>query len=266
MNIALCFSGQPRKISSVLPALRRYILQPLSKYNVYVFMHLPVGSTVPDIGIPPSSVLQEDESLVSPPPCKSLNHGIVSRPWHDQSPYRSFYLQVRSISQSFEIARLYALKRRINFDWVFRLRYDNLYFGEPVEDLATLDSDAVYLPSHDNWGGYNDRFAFGSPRCMDSYSKRYQYFAVRQELGLDVGPEPFLKWVLERDFVNVRRTRVCHHLFRHGEIWFAHYLHQCGDIKPKCFFLYHYLRPLLARTITRKAVESYIPNRARFLP
>ena len=42
---------------------------------------------------------------------------------------------------------------------------------------------------------------------MESYSKRFQYFESRQKRGLDVGPEPFLKWVLDQDSVNVRRTR-----------------------------------------------------------
>lgn len=265
MNIALCFSGQPREISSVLPALRRYILKPLGKHNLHVFMHLPVGSEVPDIGISPSSILQEDESLISPPPCIVSNHGVVSRPWHVDSSYRSFYLQVRSIAKSFELAKSFSNSNDLVFDWVFRLRYDNLYFGAAVEDLSALDNNSVYLPSHDNWGGYNDRFAFGSPRCMDSYSKRYQYFVERQKSGLDVGPEPYLKWVLEQDSIDVRRTRVCHHLFRHGEIWYAQFLQRCGDIEPNRFFLYRHFGPLLRRTVTKKLVESYILNRARFI-
>ena len=228
-------------------------------------MHLPVGTAVPDIGILPTSILQEDESLIIPPPCIVPSHGVVSRTWHTDSSYRSFYLQLRSISKSFELAKSYAFKKQMEFDWVFRLRYDNLYFGATVEDLSAIDNNAVYLPSHDNWGGYNDRFAFGSPSCMESYSKRFQYFEGRQKRGLDVGPEPFLKWVLDQDSVNVRRTRVCHHLYRHGKIWYAQYLHRCGDIEAKQFFLYRYLQPLLTRTVTRKLVKSYILNRARFL-
>ena len=126
MNVALCFSGQPRHISAVLPALRRHILKPLRKHNLHVFMHLPVGFEVPDIGISPSSILQEDESLIKPPPLTASNHGVVSRRWHAYSPYRSFYLQVRSIAKSFELAKLYSTSKDIEFDWVFRLRYDNL--------------------------------------------------------------------------------------------------------------------------------------------
>ena len=42
-------------------------------------MHLPVGSEVPDIGISPSSILQEDESLISTPPCAISNHGVGVR-------------------------------------------------------------------------------------------------------------------------------------------------------------------------------------------
>jgi hypothetical protein len=120
------------------------------------------------------------------------------------------------------------LARGFSFDLVFRLRFDNLYVF-PLESLSNIIASSVYLPAHDSWGGFNDRFAFGSSDIMDIYSNRYQFLADYLKEGLFVHPETLLATHLARSRVAVRSTQVVHHLYRHGTLNKACFKTEYGD-------------------------------------
>jgi glycosyltransferase involved in cell wall biosynthesis len=110
------------------------------------------------------------------------------------------------------------------YDWVIRCRPD-LQVVRPMEALSTLTPDGIYAPSHDNWNGINDRFAFGPSLLMEQYFKLgttvYQYFAQPKPLTRpdSRNPEGILRRHLERLGIPRRFTRAVFNTLRvNGEL------------------------------------------------
>lgn len=223
MKVAICLSGQIRDFRFTKKSLQRHILAPLRHHEVDIFAHYPLEPAAKNLAFPFTEVLAEDESKVNDIVFDANEHQVAARPWHNSRSMRAFFLQVRSIYLANELRKGYEQKHGLLYDWIFRLRYDSLYFGPRLEGLETCDPEFLYIPRHDNWAGYNDRFAFGGRGAMDAYSSRYSYFWQYLHDGNAMNPEAFLKWVLERQKIRVCRTRVTSHLLRYGSLYRACY-------------------------------------------
>lgn len=235
MNVALCFSGQLREFSYSSTSFRAHVLSALRPWDPYIFVHTPDVTSIAwissVIGIPASRVIveSEDETLLDSPPPVADDHAVVNREWHQSNSFRRFYLQLRSIYRAHSLATDFSRATGVRFDWMFRLRFDNLYFGEVLEDLRRLDPSALYVPQHDNWAGLNDRFGFGGPLSMQAYCSRYTLFTEYQQNGYPMHPESFLQWTLQRTSISVKRTRITLHLIRYGSLWPATFKPSYGD-------------------------------------
>ena len=240
MKIALCFSGQVRDFRLTRRSLQRKILSRLRKHEVYLFAHYPLSGGISPacLGIPFTEVLVEDESKVEAPVPIHATHGVILRSWHQGNPFRAFYLQLRSLYLANWLRQQFEERNGFLFDWVFRLRFDSLFFGEQLESLEDCDPGSIYIPKHDNHYGYNDRFAFGGSQLMDTYSTRFTLFREYEEHGYAMHPEVFLKWALDRNSIRVERTGIACHLLRYGNLYRAYYSEKSGDIltKPRSFF------------------------------
>lgn len=212
-----------------------------------------------------AEAIAEDESTVQLPAYESDEHDIAERPWHTKGSVRAFYLQLRSIYLANNLKKLAEDRGGFRYDWVFRLRFDNLYHGYSLEDIRLLDPNHVYIPKHDNWYGYNDRFAFGGTAAMDIYADRYKYLVEYRESGLPMHPERFLRWVLDRHCVSVRRTRVSAHLLRYGVLWKARYWPSAGDLAPQSYTTLERLYSRLTLTRFSSLVNKLYLAKARYL-
>ncbi|MEI6030923.1 MAG: hypothetical protein WCJ92_07750 [Alphaproteobacteria bacterium] len=157
-----------------------------------------------------------------------LSHDVEARPWNRSDPLLGYVRQLRSIHLANQLQHQFAAAHGFSFDLVFRLRFDNLYIF-PLEPLETIDRSCLYLPAHDSWRGYNDRFAFASPEVMDVYCNRFLCFADYLNEGLFIHPETLLATHLKRFHVPVRHTTVVHHLYRHGKLDKACFKLEQGD-------------------------------------
>lgn len=240
MKIAFCFSGQVRDFHVTKRSFERIILSQLRGHDLYFFAHYPTAEGIDParLGLTFSDVLIEDESkVVSPFPAQGL-HQVEFRKWHKGNSFRSFYLQLRSLYLANWLRQTFEERNGFLFDWVFRCRFDSLFFGEKLENLERLDPEKIYIPRHDNHYGFNDRFAFGAGALMDVYSSRYTHFISYDRQGNSMHPEIFLKWVLDSGSVRVDRTQVSCHLLRYGSLYRAYYSKSAGDIfsEPKNLF------------------------------
>jgi len=93
------------------------------------------------------------------------------------------------------------------YDWVFRVRPDS-FFSLEIDDLRMLEPDGVYLPKHDSWGGYNDRFAFGSASAMDCYSTLIDHCESYFDQGLQFHVESYLKHHLDKHGIPVKNCNM----------------------------------------------------------
>ncbi len=231
MNVALCFSGQVRAFQQALPSLRKHILRPLQEHDLYFFGHFPVGpGSVAAFSLPLHDFIHEpaEPDLGHLLPQDPVVHDVESRAWTATDPLLGYLRQLRSIHQADQLRRAWSARHGISFDWVLRLRFDNLYVT-PIEPLEQLSQDVLYLPAHDNWGGLNDRFAIASPELMAIYANRFEAIAAYLREGLLIHPETLLAEHLSRHHVATGRTRVVHHLYRHGHLWKACFKPEEGD-------------------------------------
>lgn len=230
MNVAFCFSGQPRSFNHVFPSFKKHILRPLSGHNFYFFAHYPL--VCPKTNLPKffTDSICEDESNVSFDfhRLQGINHLVESRPWNRLDPLSAYLMQLRSIYLSYNLCRQYSFSNHISFDWVFRARFDNLYVSS-IEPLDSLDPLSLYVPAHDSWNGYNDRFAFSGMSIMNTYASRFVCLSSILTGDQALHPETSLKSFLSDASVPVRYTRVVHHLLRHGELWKARFNSDEGD-------------------------------------
>jgi hypothetical protein len=232
MRLAICISGQVRDFASTLPSLRKHVLSGFGTHDVYFFCHTPASESHPfSLGLNFSDILVEDSEpetfdfLQKPP----LSHDVEARPWNKTDPLLGYVRQLRSIYLAHQLQNQYAASNGFSFDLVFRLRFDNLYIF-PLEPLETIDPSFLYLPAHDSWGGYNDRFAFGCPELMNVYCNRFLHLADYLNEGLFIHPETLLATHLARFRVPVRHTTVVHHLYRHGKLDKACFHPDQGDV------------------------------------
>ena len=227
MNIAFCFSGQVRDFNQTQRSLRRHILRPLHAHQLFFFAH----HTGIDSHIP-SFLDFEDRMFESGEPdfadYENLSHDVVERSWHQGKTLIAYLRQLRSIAISDSLCRKYEQLNNIEFDWVFRLRFDNLYVTK-IEPLSLLARDRIYAPAHDNWRGLSDRFAFGPSSYMKIYANRLEEAIRLLETGSELNPEIFLASHLMHARIPVTRTRVVHHLLRYSSLWRAKFIPEQGD-------------------------------------
>jgi len=147
-----------------------------------------------------------------------------------------------SMEQSNKLKKQLEAERGAPYDWVIRLRPDTQFFSD-IEDLTTLDPNAVYVPTFCNYWGYQDRFAFGSSKWMDVYHDKFGSFGGDKcgnlldtyiaEGGI-YHPESYLKWVLDRAGTPVQRTQILFDTLRKDGSRIRAYWDECyRDIVPE---------------------------------
>ena len=229
-KIAFCFSGQVRDFDAAWHSFNRHILRPLSGHQLSFFAHYPQEEAAQRLRSVCFDAVLAEESEPDFSELESIQHSIVDRPWRPRSTAVTAYLrQLRGQYLANDLAQRFAAEHGFRFDIVFRLRFDNLYLTT-LRLPARLDRSTVYLPSHDNWGGYNDRFAFGVPEVMNTYSNRLAEAVEYMREGQDLHPESFLKRHLDSHSLRVERTTVVHHLLRYQNLWWASFQPDQGDV------------------------------------
>ena len=227
MKIALCFSGQLRDFNKTYPSLHRHILSSLKSHSVYSFAHYAGTNSHSSYPHTFHKVIAEE---VEPDFAEFLpyDHDVAGRPWHKGSPLTAYLRQLRSLSLANSLRNDYEVEYGFTFDWVFRLRFDNLYVS-PLETLSLLAKDSIFIPAHDNWRGFNDRFAFGPASLMDIYANRLDSAMQCIRNGYSLNPEIFLLNHLRDHCISVSRTRLVHHLLRYSQLWRARFRSEQGD-------------------------------------
>lgn len=101
-----------------------------------------------------------------------------------------------------------------NFDLVVSLRCDVNYFENlNFDDLGLcLDDNTIYIPGGADYGGYQDKIAFGSPHAMEKYFNLYNNLNNLVSEKKSMNPEPLLKRHLKQTKVNVKRIEFKHQI------------------------------------------------------
>jgi hypothetical protein len=129
-----------------------------------------------------------------------LQESISEKYSHSQN-FGNFELwlkQIHSIKRSFQLVSQ-------DYDLVVRVRTD-LLFTDTLEPPDTFLDDCLYVPNHDDWYGYNDRFAIGTYKTMRKYCDLVTSVFEGKTNGTNA--ESYLMSHLEIENVRVKRTKV----------------------------------------------------------
>lgn len=205
MKVAICFSGFIRTFTECFPSYEEYF----KDYETYLFAASPPNDTLHKYNFK-KIIMQEDE------PIEEYDYVHHKRPETlVQNTLRQFYF----IELCNNLRRDYEREKNIKFDIIVRTRLDNKIVA-PLPNLNNCDPKKIYIPSGEDHGGINDRFAFGGDHAMNVYSNKINRISeYMQHSGMPFHPETMLKWFLDRDKIEISRFPLVSRLNRgNGEL------------------------------------------------
>lgn len=211
MKTALCFSGQVRTFEKAWPNIIENIINPILEYSsLDLYGVFPHTNQFID-------QLQWKKLLITPDKSFEISSKFGKNARHDPTKINGLLNMWNNWKLANELT-----KSCDEYDWVFKVRPDS-WFIDKIEDLRKLEKDYIYVPNHDDWGGVNDRFAFGAPHVLDKYVSMIDNCEEIFNNGFSFHVETFLKINLEKSNIIVRRTKASLHLLRehglHPIIW-----------------------------------------------
>ena len=201
MRVAICLSGELRSIRRCLPAMRINLLDNFDDYDI--FYH--TWNDDPD--------LNELSQLVRTGHLKDLM--IEPRITLDEKNYhlrkrsevfiQGFLRQLYCLKQCNDLKKKYELDNAFTYDVVIRLRPDILIDSFEYDvNLFTNLSSSVYIPDHDSWHGYNDRFYYSNSPNMDKLSDRLLQVDDYFNMGGLIHYETFFKYIVDVNGLTVK--------------------------------------------------------------
>lgn len=230
-RVAICFFGLPRALNSTLSSIRQRLILPLrAMANLSIYVHTfdimaltndrskeysarirPQDVTFLE---PTSYVIEsQNEFMRHLPTDFCRKHGD---PWHDNyNSLRNFICQLRSLSRVTDL-----MMKDGSFDSVVFARPDVQFFNS-IEVLQVLASEnqTIYVPPFHNFGGVNDRFAFGRQDVMSLYGRRESSLADYCA-KFPAHSERYLQWYLQYKNITIKRTPLLFGRVRaNGVLW-----------------------------------------------
>jgi hypothetical protein len=165
---AVCISGRCRALKQTWKNIQQNLLDRLADYDL--FMYVPKDQYSDRAFLLNPTVLKEVEdhdidegNLINGKNCR-LKAGV--------QPYLQ---QLCGLKMCNHLRLKYAKQMDIHYDCVIRCRPDILFL-EPVDSIAKLNLNTIYLPDFHQFDGCNDRFAIGNAANMNIYFNQFDHF------------------------------------------------------------------------------------------
>ncbi len=203
MKIAILFSGRIKKFNSCYKYIMKNIVKDnevdffisheknLDKKELFDFVNL----------FKPKKIIENDEiyfdisKYPNAPKVKS-KHNIMC-----------MFLNRFKV---FNIFKEYCLEKNISYDIIFSHRVDfalnNILNYENY--LEKIKEDYLFIPSEHDYGGINDRFAFGNFNTMKTYMNCYNKIYELLENKTPLHPETILLSYLKLTEVKIMRFKI----------------------------------------------------------
>lgn len=225
MKTAVLVSGQMRSLDVCITSIQKHVLDKIGDYDLLAHVAEDEDAWKVELLEPKKCVVVKQPELDEKNYIHRTGRGVIGV----QQVLRMFW----SMEESNKMKKQAEAERGAPYDWVIRLRPDTQFFSD-IEDLTTLDPNAVYVPTFCNYWGYQDRFAFGSSKWMDAYHDKMDLIDPYIAQNGIYHPESMLKWMLDRAEAPVKRTEIMFDTLRkNGErirpCWHEVY----GDVIPE---------------------------------
>jgi len=174
MRVALCLSGELRRVLEFFPIIRNNILEP---YDPDVF--ISTWDMPPNIATSVANTVRDPQEISTiSTVCKLYNpDGLYVQQYSDEiKQYLTGLGETRNdnlLSMAFHIMKSIRLSQERAsltnkpYDIVIRHRFD---YGVKDIQFENHDLNAINIPSEHDYGGYQDQFAFGRPHVMEIYA------------------------------------------------------------------------------------------------
>ena len=188
MKIAVCISGQPRNVERGIKILLHNIIDEFD-----VFVHAWWDSKSAETLFTKSNAAKLNDVVSEPVDntwidmlykkynVKKINlesqidfkvsENLLKRKTKYSNAF-NIHSGMYSIYKCNELKKQYELENNFKYDWVIRIRFD---FGfDKLIEFNEYDNNCIYVPNDcEHNFGFNDQFAIGSSKNMDTYSDLY---------------------------------------------------------------------------------------------
>lgn len=232
MKVALCLSGHLRSFRQTFYSLHKYIIEPYNP-DIFIFTYENKGfdgDRGDRAAINQLATTEELDNLYHPIKCvitrAKKNHlNMIKYKDRVGSGVRDATI-IPSMFHSVYRANLlkteYEQEIGRSYDVVIRSRPDILYETplDKNEFENCMTSNAIYIPTFGNYGGYNDQFAFGSSLSMDLYSSTFPNIDTFFDLGCLFHAETLCKYTLDYYDIPIVRSNMNYKLQRSNGTFF----------------------------------------------
>lgn len=112
----------------------------------------------------------------------------------------------------FQLLRNYMKEKNVFYDAILSYRLDII--AQDKIDWSEIDSNTLYIPAKNDYGGINDQIAYGSINVMKKYMTIYNDLNNILEDGCIFHPESLLKKYLEKCRLIIERIRFRYEITR----------------------------------------------------
>ena len=195
IKVALCYSGAVRGLLKNLPQIKEVFFHEDIFEIDYYFYGDPLGASIrtDDVekgknepqGLKIKTEMPEFNCLFEDDRGDDHNKRMLNfktKIYNYHMPYEQQVLQWYGVNKVFD----YAFSKEKEYDIYFRIRPDIFPAGKLKFDWSSFDKKTIYAPFMGNFGGLNDRFAFGSKEAMNIYSSFYDSEVYYRGPSLDL--------------------------------------------------------------------------------
>jgi hypothetical protein len=217
MKTAICLSGELRSIKVSWSGIKKSILSGFVDYDL--FYH--TWSDDPNLN--DLSVLIKDGHLkdILIEPRITFDEKQYNTRKREEVNIQGFLRQLYCLKKCNELKSKYEQDNSFIYDVVIRLRPDiKVVLNSKLEDIIENQlTDSVYIPIHDSWHGYNDRFYYSNSENMNILSSRFDEIETYFLKGGIIHYETFFKYIVDMADLQVKESNLKFVLLRtNGEL------------------------------------------------
>jgi len=207
-NIAICYSGQPRRILETFSNHYENIIEPnVKEYNIHIFAHIWTNNLKKEIffcneirqnGKWPDNIEFNVENTWNPKAVKYEETRFFTSSFlqpdsrfHPANNVLSMFYSMNKVSK---IQQDYAKQNKIFYDYVIRMRSD-LMFLKPIGEIKKYNQNFIHIKQEKNPHtdySLNDYFAIGNQKNMNNYFSVYENLEDLIKEGCMRNPECLL--------------------------------------------------------------------------
>lgn len=170
---AFLFSGQLRGFKHGINSLVDNLFSAFDEYDTFFYTPQEDGKELLEFITPSACIIEKDQYHRD---IENFDNGIAysdakiqSNGYELKGRLQHFYLQWYGVKRVYELFESYNLINGLEYDVVFRLRSDFMFFDKFTYEYF----EGLQIPNFADHYGIYDRMAFGSPKYMKYYCSLY---------------------------------------------------------------------------------------------